>query len=440
MNTALGLAAVVVLIGANAFFVAVEFALVVVDRARVGADADAGVRPWPTVQRLVNNLSFNLSGAQFGITVSSLLLGYVAEPVAQTLLSPILRPLFGDAADGTLSLVIVFILSTGFQLVLGELVPKNIAIADPERILRRYAVPADVYGRVAGPLIRVANDSAEWAVRSMGIEPVDELHGISSIEELEHLIRSSGEEGTLDPQDVTILTRTIRFAEKKVADALVPRVDVQSIGHDATITDLIALSTESGHSRFPVTGDGLDDIRGVVTVKSIHGVAVADRPTTSVSTVMVAPWVVPEAAELEEILKEMRQSRSPLAVVVDEHGGMEGILTIEDIVEEIVGEIEDEHDPEPEQPREVGGSFVMSGSLHPDEVEEACGFKVPEGHYETLAGFVLDQLQRVPAKGEILDYDGWRLEIAEMDRWRIAELQLTKVHATTLDDTEVAGR
>lgn len=440
MNTALGIAAVVLLIGANAFFVAVEFALVVVDRARVGADADAGVKPWPTVQRLVNNLSFNLSGAQFGITVSSLLLGYVAKPVAQTLLSPILRPIFGDTADGTLSLVIVFILSTGFQLVLGELVPKNIAIADPDRILRRYAAPAEVYGRVAGPLIRVANDSAEWAVRSMGIEPVDELHGISSIEELEHLIRSSGEEGTLDPQDVTILTRSIRFAEKKVADALVPRVDVQSIGHDATIADLVALSTESGHSRFPVTGDGLDDIRGVVTVKSVHGVAVVDRPTTSVSKVMVAPWVVPEAAELEEILKEMRRSRSPLAVVVDEHGGMEGILTIEDIVEEIVGEIEDEHDPEPDQPREVGGSFVMSGSLHPDEVEEACGFKVPEGHYETLAGFVLDQLQRVPAKGEILDHDGWRLEIAEMDRWRIAELQLTKVRGTADDDAEGMGR
>jgi len=394
VNTALGLAVVFVLIGANAFFVAIEFALVVVDRARVNVEADQGNRPWPTVRRLINNLSVNLSGTQLGISVSSIAFGYVSEPLAATLVSPVLRPFFGDAADGTLRIVLVFILATGAQLVLGELVPKNIAISDPPRILRRYARAAAIYGTVAGPIIRTLNGAAEWLGRRVGVEPRTELHAVSSIDDLEHVIRSSGQGGTLAPQDVTFLTRSIRFSDKTAADALVPRVELDTIDHDASVADLVARSVETGHTRFPIVGDDLDDVRGVVNVKTVHRIAPADRAHTGVAELMVEPFVVPESRDLESILREMRATRHQLAMVIDEHGGNAGIVTVEDIVEEIVGEIEDEYDPEPddlliiEQP----GSYTLAGSMHPDEVHEACGFVVPDGDYETIAGFALPRV------------------------------------------------
>lgn len=427
MNTVLGIAAVVLLISANAFFVAVEFALVVVDRGRVNIDAGAGKRPWPTVQKLINNLSFNLSGAQFGITVTSLLIGYIGEELASVLLAPLLRPVIGSAADGTLSIVLMFMLATSAQLVFGELVPKNIAIADPPRILRRYAGAAALYGTVAGPLIKALNGTAEWLGRKVGIEPREELHAITTIEQLEHVIRSSGKEGTLDPLDVTLLTRTIRFGDKTAADALVPRVELDCIGIEKSVADLVTASVTTGHSRFPVIGNDLDDVRGIANVKAVHRIPLAERQTTPVSALMADPFVVPETRDLESILREMRASRSQVAVVVDEHGGNSGIVTVEDIVEEIVGEIEDEHDPEPDQLLivEERGSLMLAGSMHPDEVGEACGFRVPTGDYETLAGFALDQLQRIPSQGELFEWDGWVLEVAEMDRWRIAAVRLT---------------
>lgn len=444
MTIALGIAVVVLLIAANAFFVAFEFALVVVDRAKVAVGAEAGTRPWPTVQSLISNLSFNLSGAQFGITVSSLLLGQASRPVAGALLTPALRPILGDAAEGAIAVIAVFFIATVLQLVFGELVPKNFAIAEPMRVLKRYGTAAAVYSRVTGPLIGAMNAGAEALVRRMGIEPIDELHSISSIEELEQVIRSSGEEGTLDPQDVTLLTRSIRFGEKRADDALLPRVELRHLFVEQSVADLVDLAVSTGHSRFPVMGHDLDDIRGVAHIKAAHSVALEDRATTPVSAVMREAFVVPEQRDLESILREMRSARNHMAIVVDEHGGTLGIVTAEDIVEEIVGDISDEHDPEPEQlivHRPAIGEWVLSGSLHRDEVAEACGFVYPDGEYETLAGFALDQLQRIPARGELFQFNGWSVAVAEIDGFRIASLRLSPIsEAARAAAMEATGR
>jgi len=426
VTIALGLLAVLILILVNGLFVAIEFALVAVDRARVAMEVEKGNKPWALVSSLLSRLSFHLSGAQLGITISSLLLGFLSEPLAESLLAPIIRPIFGDAAVTTLGVVVAVMVATFLQLVLGELVPKTLAVAEPMRVLRLVARPAHLFGVFAGPIIGFGNRIANWITRKLGAEVVEELHSIKNLEELENVIRSSGKEGKIDPRNVTLLTRSIRFSEKEATDILVPRVELTAIQIDKSATDLAALSHSTGLSRFVVYGEDLDDVQGVVHIKSVHSIPLADRPSTPVGAFMQEAFVVPEGRDLESMLLDMRRTRNQLAVVADEHGGTAGIVTIEDIVEEIVGEIDDEYDAASGAPilKREANAVILDGSSHPDEVEEAIGFVMPEGRYETLAGFALDQLQRIPAAGEVFGWEGWLFEVVEMDKWRIAQLRV----------------
>lgn len=419
---------------ANAFYVAAEFALVAVDRAQVAVRASEHKRPWPTVQKLLSELSFHLSAAQFGITISSLIFGFIAAPVGRRLLSPIINPLVGEETSGWLTVAIAFVLANMLQVVLGEVVPKTIGISEPMRVLRVLARGIAIWGFIVRPVVKVVNNMADAIVRWMGMEPSEELHGIASMSELEHVIRASGEEGTLDPEDVTRLTRTIRFADKTAGDILVPRVDLAVMQSDNTLADLCAISTETGHSRFPVVGDDTDDVLGLVHVKSALGVPPDDRTQVAVSDRMTDAFVVPEARELDSLLDEMYRDDHHLAFVLDEHGGVAGIVTIEDIVEEIVGEIDDEHDRmSADHVKQLDEhSYVIVGGMHPDEVEEVTGLELPEGDYETIAGFALDQLQHIPEVGERFAWQEWGFEILEMDRWRIAKLRATHQPPTPL--------
>jgi CBS domain containing-hemolysin-like protein len=410
------------LVAANAAFVAAEFSLIAADRVRFGRDAEAGDRKAQRAVALIRELSFHLSGAQLGITVTSLLLGFIAEPSV----GAALEHLVGDLPRGV-TIGVSLAIATVVQMVLGELVPKSVAITYANGTARTVALPMRIYGVVAGPVIGFFERTANGIVRRLGVEPRSELEATRSREELQILIQSSGEVGTLDPADVSLLTRSIRFREKSAADSLVPRVEVVAIGRDRTVADLAALTIESGYSRYPVIGEDLDDVVGVVHVKSIYGLPVEDRGTTSVESIMSEVLAVPEARPLDELLADFRASRSYLAVVVDEHGGTAGIITLEDLLEELVGEIDDEYDEAPTQLTkvEVTGSYVVSGGLHADEVREACGFEMPEGEYETLAGFVLDRLGHIPEPGERFEYDGWRIEVVATERLRVATVRLS---------------
>jgi CBS domain containing-hemolysin-like protein len=410
---------VVGLVLATAFFVAVEFALVAVDRPRVERRAEAGDRRARVLLRLVRRLSFQLSGVQLGITAASVVLGFVAEPVV----AAAIEPAVGRAPSIALGLV----LATVFEMVIGELVPKSVALARPEATGLRLARSASVFGAVAGPLIRLFNAAADAAVRRLGIEPSEELASVRSLEELEYLVRSSGEEGTLAPEAYTLLRRTFRFDEKTAADALVPRVDVRWVPAEATVADLVALAVETGFSRFPVCGTDLDDTVGVVHVKDVYGLPYDERATTPVAAITGPAPVVPETAPLNGLLADFRAGGNHLAVVVDEYGGTAGIVTLEDVLEELVGDIDDEYDPAAPTMSAVlpAGTYELPGTLHPDEVADACGFEIPDGPYETLAGFVLTVLGRIPVPGDAFVHDGWRLEVVDMDRKRVAGLRLS---------------
>ena len=409
IDTAIRLLAALALVVANAGFVAAEFALVAVDRARIDERAGQGQARAAAVQRLLSRLSYHLSGAQLGITITSLLLGVLAEPAVARVLEPGIEAAFGEVPSGV---------SVAIALAVATTRPLETSLA--------MARPTQLYGVVARPLVALLDGMAARLTRRVGVEPTEELEVIPDRGELEHLIRSSGEEGTLDEGEVELLTRSIRLADKSADDAMVPRVRVEAVESTDTVETLVALASRTGHSRFPVAGEDLDDVLGVVHVKSVHGVPVEDRATTLVTELMTPVPAVPESRDLDELLVDLRQGGNQLAVVIDEHGGCAGIITLEDILEEIVGEIDDEYDGAPTLLTrvEAKGSTVVPASLHPDEVEAATGFEMPEGEFETLAGLVLDRLGHIPEPGEMVELEGWRLEVVAMDRLRIATVRI----------------
>ncbi len=419
------------LVIANAGFVAAEFALVTVDRTRVDERANQGSRRAQQTQRLLSRLSYHLSGAQLGITITSLLLGFLAEPAIASLLEPALGDVFGETTSAV-SIGLALLIATFTQMVFGELVPKSLATSKPLEASFVLARPTAIYGILARPVVALLDGLAARITRRLGVEPKEEL-AVAGRDELEHLIRSSGEEGTLDAGEVELLTRSIRLADKSADDAMVPRVSVASLAATDTVDDLVELSVNTGHSRFPVIGVDLDDVLGFVHVKVAHSVPVDRRTATMVSELMTPVLAVPEARDLDELLIDLRQGGSQLAVVIDEHGGTAGIITLEDILEEIVGEIDDEHDSVPTMLTrvEARGSTVIQASLHPDEVRSATGFDMPEGEYETLAGLVLDRLGRIPAPGAMCTVDGWRLEVVAMDRLRVASVRIVAPREST---------
>jgi len=396
---------------------------VAVDRDRVEAAAAEGDRRAQLTATELRRLSFHLSAAQLGITITSLVLGFVAEPTVASVIDDVVP-------SHALSVVLALVIVTVATMVVGELIPKGLAISSPLRVVRRLVRALRLYGLVFGPLIRMLNGAADWAVRRVGIEPREELRSVRTMEELELLIRSSGEEGTLEAEAFELLTRTIRFAHKTAADALVPRVDMKVVQDDATVADLVQASVDTGHSRFPVVAGDPDDIVGIVDVKDALRVEPDARATTPVTSLTADALVVPEGIDLEVLLTQLRDRAQQLAIVLDEHGGVAGIVTLEDLVEEIVGDIEDEHDVR-ELPRLPD---VVEGTIHLDDLYESTGLRLPDGAYETLAGFVLDRLGRIARAGDRVQHDGWTIEVLAMDRRRIDSVRLTPPTVTTAAD------
>lgn len=410
----------------NAFFVAGEFALVAVERSQVELRAREGDRTAKRILHSLRNLSFELSGAQLGITVFSLVLGAVAEPALAQVIRPVLDPLLPPGTLLAVSFGIAFVLATVGQMVFGELVPKNLAIARPYQSAVRYGLAMQVVNRLLRRLIVLLNASADWTVRRLGIEPREELAGVRSMEELELMIRSSGEEGHLDDEELELLTRAITFTEKVAAEAMIPRVNVIALNRHQPISELRGTSAATGHSRFPVYGDDLDDIVGVVHVKDTLGIATSERALTPVERIAQPGLRVPASSTLESLLTRLQSEGQGMAMVIDEYGGTAGIVTIEDLLEEIFGEIEDEYDVEEPLAVESGETGILSGLLNRHDVEEALGFEWPEGHYETLGGYLVASLGRFPAVGEKVRVGDLVFEVIAMDGYRVDQVRVTR--------------
>lgn len=403
--------------------------MVTVERSRVSRLSEEGDKKAKRIFSGLANLSFHLSGAQLGITVSSLILGLVAGQTLGAVIQPILE-WFGISAEllSALTITLALALATSLQLVFGELVPKNLAITYPYRTATRVGVPMLMVNGVLTPIIRVLNSSANWIIRLIGIEPREELAGVRSIEELELIIRASGEGGQLSNDELGLLTRAITFGENLTADVMVPRVRIVGLPASASVADMQQTSIESGHSRFPIFGEDLDEVLGVAHVKDSLRLSPDLRNSEPITDHMRPALVIPESQPLDAVLFELRTKGSGLAIVTDEYGGTAGIVTSEDLLEEIIGEIRDEHDSDPE-PLPIDPDEV-SGLLHRHEVETATGFEWPEGRYETLGGLITAELERLPQVGDKVVVDGWLLEVLAVDGFRV-----DRVHVEPLERT-----
>ncbi|WP_446680394.1 hemolysin family protein [Amycolatopsis dendrobii] len=408
--------------------VAAEFSLTALERSTVDADVrQVGDKRSRTVQKAHRTLSFQLSGAQVAITLTTLITGFLAEPLIGDLVRPLLDAagLPASAASGV-AVAVALVLATFLSMILGEMVPKNIAIARPLPTARAVSGYHARFSALFRWLITLMNNSANFLVRKFGIEPQEELRSARSPQELGSIVRSSAESGKLDTSTAELLDRSLRFGDRTADELMTPRVQVESLTVDDTIDDLIDISRRTGFSRFPVYTEDLDDVQGAVHVKQAFAVPAADRATTRIRSAMRPVPTVPESLPGDDLLNRLRDSRYQLAIVVDEYGGTAGLVTLEDVVEEIIGDVRDEHDDrEAPAAQQLGADrWLVSGQLRADEVRDITGFRMPEGDYETIAGLILERLGAIPAEGDAVEVDGWRLAVTSMDRHRVAEVQV----------------
>ena len=425
------LAALALVVACGAF-VAAEFALVTVDRGSVDREAERGDSGAAGVQRALRTLSTQLSGAQVGITVTNLLIGFLAEPsIAQLVDGPLASAGVPDGAVEGVALVIALVLATGVTMVFGELVPKNLAIAQPLATARAVQGFMRAFTRSTGLVIRVLNGAANALLRRIGIEPQEELASARSAEELASLVRRSAEQGTLEGGTAALLQRSLDFGERRAHEIMTPRGRMATVTEDDPVLAAIERARATGRSRFPVVGDG-GAFTGIVHLKHAVSVPFERRSTTAVRDVMVPPVLIPASLELDDLLDMLRRGGFQLALVVDEFGNVDGLVTLEDLVEEIVGEVRDEHDQgESQARREPDGSWTLPGLMRPDEVRRVVGVELPEDDdYETLGGLIGDHLARMPAVGDRVELElgehAVTLTVLAMDDLRVESVRLVQ--------------
>jgi CBS domain containing-hemolysin-like protein len=429
------LASSLLLVAACGMFVAAEFAFVTVDRSQVdraAAEGDAGAEG---VQRALRSLSTQLSGAQVGITVTNLAIGFLAEPaIARLVDGPLESVGIPEGAVRPVSITLALVLSTVLTMLFGELVPKNVAIARPMATARATQRFMRVFTAVCRGLIRVLNGSANALVRRLGIEPQEELRSARSSTELASLVQRSADQGTLDLETAELMERSVEFGSRTAGEIMTPRVRTTTLEESERAAAVIELARASGHSRFPVLDDE-DTVVGTVHVKHAVALPLHERVTTRVKHIMVRPIVVPDTMRLDPLLALLRQDGFQMAVVLDEYGGHAGIVTLEDVVEEIVGDISDEHDRLGSRARQRrDGSWVLSGLLRPDEVEDVSGIELPEDeNYDTIAGLVLQVLGRVPESGDVAEVHVPDRSDPEEPRERLASLTVLHMDGLRID-------
>jgi len=393
------------LIAACGVFVAAEFAFVTVDRTKVEQAVAAGEPGAVGVQAALRSLSTQLSGAQVGITVTNLAIGYLAEPaIAELIDDPLARLGTPPGALHPVAVGIALTLSTALTMIFGELVPKNLAIARPMETARATQWFQRGFTAAMAKPIRLLNGSANAIVRRLGIEPQEELRSARSSTELASLIQRSAHLGTLDVETAELMEKSVEFGTRTAGEIMTPRVRTTSVEDHDRASVVIDLARQTGHSRFPVL-DGEDAVVGTVHVKHAVALPVHERATTRIKHIMAKPIVVPDSLRLDPLLQILREDGFQMAIVLDEYGGQAGIVTLEDVIEEIVGDIADEHDRLGARARQRrDGTWSLSGLLRPDEVVDLTGIELP-GHedYDTIAGLVLRTLGRVPETEDVAE-------------------------------------
>ncbi|WP_067248188.1 hemolysin family protein [Microbacterium resistens] len=410
-------------------FVASEFALVNLDRADLEARQKRGETRLAMTIAALKITSTHLSSAQLGITLTTLLTGFTMEPALSNLLRPVLTSWgLPEAAVSAVAVVVAMTVATMLSMILGELVPKNFALALP-RATAKVVIPFQTaFTWVFRPAISLLNGSANGVLRAMGIEPKEELSGARSAEELSSLVRRSASAGLLEADTATLLDRSLTFSRLTAADVMTARPSMHAVAAGDSADDVIQLARRTGHSRFPVYDEDFDDITGVVHLKAAVSVPRERRAEVPAAALATEPLRVPETVHLDALIAELRSRGYQMAIVVDEYGGTAGVVTLEDLVEEIVGEVSDEHDRSRAGVVRGKDAITFPGELRPDELLSGTGITVPEGDvYDTVGGFVMSVLERVPSVGDEVSIDSGTLTVVRMHGRRVDRVRFTPV-------------
>ena len=426
MVTALYIATVILLVLANGFFVASEFALVGVRRSRIETLAAQGGSSARRLLRLLNNLNAYISATQLGITMASLALGWIGEPVFAHLLEAPLNGLVSEVTLHTISFATAFTIITFLHIVLGELAPKTLALERAEKVALAISWPMEMFYRVFRWPIRLLDWAGTRTVRLFGLHPSGEHASVYTEEELRHLIDISQQSGHLKPDERQLLHRVFEFAEVGVREAMVPRTKVEALPVSATLEEVRSVFLATGFSRLPVYRDRSDNLIGVVYRKDLD-MGQIEAEEFNLESLMRPPVFIPETASAGEALKQMQASRVHFVFVLNEHGGIEGILTLEDLLEEIVGEISDEYDKEvKEQIVADRETYVLDGMLAVRNANQHLGLELPEDEgYTTIAGFLMARAGRVLSEGDVVKVDRGVFKVERMDNRRIRRVRFT---------------
>jgi CBS domain containing-hemolysin-like protein len=408
-------------------FVASEFSLINLERTDLEARRNRGERGLSNSIRALQKTSTHLSGAQLGITITTMLTGFIAEPALTKLLQPVLAGWGIDgAAAETTALVATMVIATLFSTLFGELIPKKLALTLPLEVNRFVILFQMAFTWLFGWFIKGLNAVGNGVVRAFGVEPKEELSNSRTADELASLVRRSASLGALDQQTATLITKTLNLNQLVAADIMTPRPRMHVIEQDSSVAQVIELCNQTGHSRFPVTDGSTDDVVGLVHVKQAASVPREKRAEVSVAAIMVEAERVPETMPLESLMGLLRSKGLQLAIVVDEYGGTAGLATLEDLVEELVGELSDEHDRTHLGVRRGGGGSVLfPGLMRPDELKELAILIPDDGSYETVGGYLMSALGKIPVVGDSVDIDGGSLKVERMDGRRVDRVRFT---------------
>jgi CBS domain containing-hemolysin-like protein len=430
-----GLILVITLVLANGFFVASEFALVAVRKSRIETQAAEGSKPAERLLGMLNNLNAYISATQLGITLSSLGLGWIGEPFVASLLDPLfmwaatasgLELLSSPTLVHTVSFIVAFSFITFLHIVFGELAPKTAALEISEKVSYFIAVPLQVFYRVFYYPIRLLDWAGTKTARAFGLEPTGE-HGASySEDEIRQLINASQEKGLLNEDERRLINQVFEFSETTVKEAMIPRTEIIAIPENSGLEEVVRMFRQHGYSRLPVYRESLDDMLGFIHSKDV--ISFVLRPKTfKLERILQKPIYVVDTARLEDVLRQMQREKFHFGFVVDEHGGVEGIITLEDLLEEIVGEISDEHDEEVNEqihPQE-DGSVLLDGGVAVRDVNRRLEMNVPisEG-YTTIAGFLMSEAGQILAEGDTVAFNGHSFRVEKVHKRRVVKVRM----------------
>jgi CBS domain containing-hemolysin-like protein len=421
----LGLVLVLVLL--NGFFVAVEFAMVKARGSRIDTMADEGRRNAKFAKGIMNNLNAYLSACQLGITLTSLLLGYVGEPAFALLLEPLLRPLgMSDALFHTITFIIAFTLMTIFHITLGEQFPKTYAIRKAENITLLAALPMFLFYKMMYPFIWLLNGISNWMLRRAGIEPETEHDTAHTEDEIRVLMKESHKNGLIDNTELTLVDNIFEFAETTAKEIMIPRTEMECLYANLSFGDNLAFAVKDMRTRYPVCDPDKDNIIGFVHIKDLLK---PDANLKGIKKIMRPITTVPDSIQISDLLKILQKKRSQMALLIDEYGGTSGLVTLEDIMEEIVGEIQDEFDEErPTIEMRDENTFSIDGLLNIDEVNDYFGLEITSDDYDTIGGWIYSQIEIPPSKNQQVIYnDEFEFIVEETDHLRISRVKVRRI-------------